>query len=189
MGEIYVSTDIEADGPSPGHHSMLSFASVAFSLDRTIHSSFERNLDLLPGATQHPDTVRFWKTQPEAWDACRKDPIEPAVAMQDYLGWLGVLPGDPIFVAHPVSFDYKFISWYLYEFVGEDPFRFSAVDMISYAMAVLKRPWRESRSPYLPKEWFDLEHPHTHKAMDDAVEHAFLFCSMVEASGKAEQDD
>ena len=67
MDEIYVSTDIETDGPSPGHYSMLSFASVAFSFDRTIHSSFERNLDLLPGATQHPDTMRFWKTQPEAW--------------------------------------------------------------------------------------------------------------------------
>ena len=54
MDEIYVSIDIEADGLSSGHHSMLSFTSVAFSLDRTIHSSFERNLDLLPGATQHP---------------------------------------------------------------------------------------------------------------------------------------
>jgi hypothetical protein len=27
MTEIYVSTDIEADGPIPGPHSMLSFAS------------------------------------------------------------------------------------------------------------------------------------------------------------------
>jgi hypothetical protein len=31
MNEIYVSTDIEADGPIPGPHSMLSFASVAYS--------------------------------------------------------------------------------------------------------------------------------------------------------------
>ena len=29
--EIYVSTDIEADGPIPGPHSMLSFASVALA--------------------------------------------------------------------------------------------------------------------------------------------------------------
>ncbi len=27
--EIYVSTDVEADGPIPGPHSLLSFASVA----------------------------------------------------------------------------------------------------------------------------------------------------------------
>ena len=49
MGEIYVSTDIETDGPSPGHDSMLSFGSVAFTLDRTIHSSFEAGPRVLAG--------------------------------------------------------------------------------------------------------------------------------------------
>ncbi|HCU53603.1 MAG TPA: exonuclease, partial [Gammaproteobacteria bacterium] len=28
--EIYISTDIEADGPIPGAHSMLSLASAAY---------------------------------------------------------------------------------------------------------------------------------------------------------------
>ena len=31
--EIYVSTDVEADGPIPGPHSMLSFASAAYTED------------------------------------------------------------------------------------------------------------------------------------------------------------
>lgn len=35
MTEIYVSTDIEADGPIPGPHSMLSFASAAYKADKT----------------------------------------------------------------------------------------------------------------------------------------------------------
>jgi hypothetical protein len=30
MEEIYVSTDIETDGPIPGEYSMLSFGSAAF---------------------------------------------------------------------------------------------------------------------------------------------------------------
>ena len=34
--EIYVSTDIEADGPIPGPHSMLSFASAAYRADKTL---------------------------------------------------------------------------------------------------------------------------------------------------------
>ena len=33
MPEIYVSTDVEADGPVPGPHSMLSFASAAYLPD------------------------------------------------------------------------------------------------------------------------------------------------------------
>lgn len=31
MAEIYISTDIEADGPIPGEYSMLSIGSVAFN--------------------------------------------------------------------------------------------------------------------------------------------------------------
>lgn len=37
MAEIYVSTDIEADGPIPGPHSMLSFASAAYLAWRDRH--------------------------------------------------------------------------------------------------------------------------------------------------------
>jgi hypothetical protein len=34
--EIYVSTDIEADGPIPGMNSMLSFGSAAYLADKTL---------------------------------------------------------------------------------------------------------------------------------------------------------
>ena len=37
MAEIYVSTDVETDGPIPGPHSMLSFASAAYTPDRSLH--------------------------------------------------------------------------------------------------------------------------------------------------------
>jgi hypothetical protein len=36
MPEIYVSTDVESDGPIPGPHSMLSFGSAAFLEDKTL---------------------------------------------------------------------------------------------------------------------------------------------------------
>ena len=48
--EVYVSTDIEADGPIPGPHSMLSFGSVAFDDAGNELSTFARNLETLPGA-------------------------------------------------------------------------------------------------------------------------------------------
>ncbi|MBL7254890.1 hypothetical protein [Paractinoplanes lichenicola] len=35
MAEIYVSTDVETDGPIPGRHSLLSFGSAAFRADGT----------------------------------------------------------------------------------------------------------------------------------------------------------
>jgi hypothetical protein len=36
MPEIYISTDVEADGPIPGPHSMLSMGAAAFREDKTL---------------------------------------------------------------------------------------------------------------------------------------------------------
>ena len=48
MVEIYVSTDVEADGPIPGPYSLLSFASAAYLADKTLVGTFEANLETLP---------------------------------------------------------------------------------------------------------------------------------------------
>src|SRR3569623_2310454 len=55
MTEVYISTDIETDGPIPGPHSMLSFGSAAFRADKSLLSAFTANLDTLPAATGHPE--------------------------------------------------------------------------------------------------------------------------------------
>ncbi len=180
--EIYVATDIESDGPCPGHYSMLSFASVAFRLDKTVLSTLERNLDTLPGAKQHPDHMKFWSDNPDAWSACRKDTVCPAEAMRDYTGWIKSLPGTAVFVAHPISFDHLFIRWYLYEFVGEDPFFLAGLDMASYAMALMRSPYTKSHKPHMPESWNDPDTKHTHVALDDAIGHAMTFCNMVAAN-------
>src|ERR1043165_5120355 len=104
--EIYVSTDIEADGPIPGPNSMLSFASAAYRADKTLVSTFSRNLETLHGASADPKTTAWGETQPEAWAACRHDPVAPEQAMRDYADWLHGLPGKPVFVGYPVSYDF-----------------------------------------------------------------------------------
>ncbi|MBI4223476.1 MAG: exonuclease, partial [Deltaproteobacteria bacterium] len=38
--EIYVSTDVEADGPIPGQNSMLSFGSAAYDAGKNLLSTF-----------------------------------------------------------------------------------------------------------------------------------------------------
>ena len=121
MPEIYVSTDVEADGPIPGPHSMLSFGSAAFLPDKTLLGTFAANLETLPGATAHPQTMNFWQSQPEAWAACRRDPQPPELVMPQYVAWLKALPGQPVFVAYPATYDFLFVYWYLIRFVGESP--------------------------------------------------------------------
>ena len=97
---------------------MLAFASVAFKLDKTIVSTFERNLKPLPKARQDPITMKWWTNYPEAWDSINQNRVNPSVAMHDYVKWLEQFEDTPVFVAHPVGFDYTFIWWYLHEFVG-----------------------------------------------------------------------
>jgi len=175
--EIYVSTDIEADGPCPGLYSMLSFGSVAFRPDGREAGDYSVNLHLLPDAEQHPDTMRWWKTQPEAWLACRKNLVRPEQAMPAYAQWLRDLPGKPVFVGYPAGFDFTFIYWYLHRFTGECLMGFSALDIKSYAMAHLGTNFRGTTKKNMPRRWFP-KSPHTHVAVEDAREQGLLFLNI-----------
>lgn len=179
--EIYFSTDVETDGPIPGPHSMLSMASAAYRADKTLLGTFSANLELLPGAQGQPDTMAWWRAHPEAWAAARVNPEPPEQAMCRYVDWVKGLGGRPVFVAYPAGFDFLFIYWYLIRFAGESPFSFSALDIKSYAMAVLKTSYRDSTKKNYPKSWFD-PIPHTHVALDDAIGQGALFCNILAAN-------
>jgi hypothetical protein len=178
MKEIYVSTDIETDGPIPGPHSMLSFGSAAYTADKELVGTFAANLHTLAGATGHPETMAWWKTQPEAWAEHRRDLQEPADAMNSYIDWVKSLPGKPVFVAYPAGFDFLFMYWYMIRFVGESPFSFSALDIKTFAMATLGTEYRNASKRNMPRRWFD-DLPHSHKALDDAIGQGALFCNML----------
>jgi hypothetical protein len=178
MSEIYVSTDVEADGPIPGPHSMLSFASAAYRPDKTLLGTFTANLETLPGAQADPGTMNWWQSHPEAYRATRTNLEAPEAAMRRYAEWVHALPGKPVFVAYPAGFDFLFVYWYLIRFTGGSPFSFSALDVKTYAMALLKCGYRESVKRNMPKRWFDPT-PHTHVALDDALEQGALFCNML----------
>jgi len=179
LSEIYVSTDIEADGPVPGPHSMLSFASAAFTPRGQLLDTFSANLATLPGAEGHPETMKWWGTQPEAWAASRENLQRPEDALPAYAAWLKRLPGRPVFVAYPVVFDYMFVQWYLHRFAGESPFSFVGLDIKTYAMSILKLDFLSTTKSAMPRRWFDETLPHTHKALDDAIEQGVLFCRML----------
>lgn len=178
MSEIYVSTDVETDGPIPGPHSMLSFASAAYQSDKTLVSTFTANLETLPDAKSHPETMNWWNQHRDAYEATRRNQLDPAEAMRGYIFWIKGLPGRPVFVAYPAGFDFLFVYWYLIRFAGESPFSFSALDVKTYAMALLKCDYRDAVKRNMPKHWFD-DLPHTHQALDDALEQGALFCNML----------
>lgn len=178
--EVYVSTDVETDGPIPGPHSMLSFGSAAYRANKELLATFSATLEPLPGAAGHPGTMRWWGQHLEAWAAATRDPAPPAEVMTRYAAWLEGLPGRPVFVAYPAAFDFLFVYWYLIRFAGRSPFSHSALDIKTYAMALLQREYRASTKRAMPRSWFD-DLPHSHVALDDAIEQGALFCNMLRA--------
>jgi hypothetical protein len=181
LTEIYVSTDIEVDGPIPGPHSMLSLGSAAYRADKTLLSTFSANLESLPGATAHPETMAWWSKHPEAWAACRRELRPAQEVMADYVKWLDTLPGQPVFVGYPAAFDFMFVYWYLIKYAGRSPFSFSALDIKTMAMVMTGKEYRRSTKQNMPKRWFDAL-PHNHIALDDAIEQGALFCNMLAES-------
>jgi len=182
--EIYVSTDIEADGPVPGINSMLSFASAAYQPDKTLVGTFSANLELLPGATSDPQTMAWWETKRDAWQASRQNTRDPQAAMPEYVSWLKRLPGTPVFLGYPAAFDFMFVTYYLYRFAGESPFSYFALDIRTYAMSLMKKPFSDISKSVMPSRWFD-NLPYTHVALDDAISQGALFCNMLAENMKA----
>lgn len=184
MDEIYVSVDIECDGPCPGLHSMLSIGAAALDPSRGIGrdaviGTWTANLEALPGARPDPDTMKWWATQPKAWEACRarQTPIVPA--MEEFAGWLEALPAPPIFVGYPAGFDFTFVYYYLHRFAGRNPFVRNAIDMETYVMALTGSGYLETGRRSWPEHWFDRTLPHTHVALDDAIAQGVTFLRIL----------
>jgi hypothetical protein len=179
--DIYISADVEADGPIPGRYSMLSFGlAVASTFDGTTF------------APRGPDEATFYRElQPIAgdWlaqavaasgldrDALAGDGADPKAAMKEAVAWIHeVADGmQPVLVGYPAVFDWMFLHWYFVAFAGDSPFGFSAALDIKTmyqqkASVTIEDAGRADLPPALRAS-----RPHTHNARDDAVEQAEIF--------------
>lgn len=184
---VFVVTDIETDGPDPGANSMLSLASVARDEAGEDCGSFVINLRPLEGAGADPDTMRFWAGQPLAWAASTSDQQPPELAIDAFCAWVRGLPGRPVFVAHPLAFDGRFVDWYLRTFAGlrlyEGPwtrtrlFHGTGIDLPSLIAGKLGWDYLDCRLDNYPEAWLG-GHAHSHLPLDDALGYAHLLVEL-----------
>jgi len=181
--ELYVSIDVEADGPIPGMNSMLSFGSAVFDINGNLWNTFECNLELLPEATSEVKTMEWWKTQPEAWEHCRKDLLSPSVVMNSYyvnmVHLSEQLNKKLVCIGYPITYDFMFLYWYLMKFAGKSPFSFSGIDIKTIAMMMMKRPYTKIGKSSMPKRWFEGAEKHTHTPLEDAKGQGRMFVNMA----------
>ncbi|GAB4364736.1 MAG: hypothetical protein Kow00114_21580 [Kiloniellaceae bacterium] len=194
---VYVVTDIEVNGPTPGEHSMLAFASVAVDAGGGEIDTFEAVLEPLPGAGEDAITINWFKGFPEAWAAATANPEAPGAVMARYAEWVRGLPGQPVFAAHPLAFDGAWIDWYLRRFLGirllKGPWTgerlFYTAGLCLQAFAAGRTGWEFSacHTEAYPPEW--LGHvPHSHFSIDDARGYANLLRTLLQMQAPGETD-
>lgn len=187
---VYIVTDIEADGGVPGVNAMLAFASVAVRADGEVLGEFEAVLAPLEDTAGDPQTLAWWRKQPDAWAAATANPQPAAQVMQDFIAWVKQHPV-AVFAAHPLNFDATWIDFYLRRFTRHavtEPLR--ATDRLfqptglclrSFGAAILGQPVAACEADIYPPEWLG-HHPHTHRAIDDARGYASLLVKLFAIS-------
>ncbi len=169
--EVFISVDVEADGPIPGDYSMSSLGACLIS---SVKVGFYRELKPISDKFI-PEAVRV-----SGLDRNRLviDGTEPRVAMEQFADWLQSVCGtnhQPVFVALNATFDWMFVHWYFVHFCGQNPFGIAGWDIMAYYAGITRKcSWAEAKKERMENEFLSLR-PHTHNALDDAREQAEIF--------------
>ena len=111
---------------------------------------------------------------------------DPASVMGEAADWVekNAQGGTPVLVAYPLSFDWSWLYWYFIHFNDKSPFNHSRCFDIRTAIAVRgNRPVSSTGHHNLPNALRSTK-PHTHQALDDAIEQADMLAKLFTWDGK-----
>jgi hypothetical protein len=186
--DLYISADVEADGPVPGPYSMLAFGLAvagrydgeSFVAAAPREQTFYR--ELAPISDEYdPEALEVSGLDR---DRLVREGAQATLAMDAAAAWIGDIAAGhrPVLVAWPLAYDWLFLQWYFLRFATEgSPFGFSSgLDMKTlfwrHAGGVVDGAGKEDLPPDLQPSA-----PHTHNALDDAVEQAEIFVRLWRA--------
>lgn len=195
--ELYISVDVETDGPIPGPYSMVSFGASALLL----RSPDGIYTDLDPDDTSHQFYAELkpishqWKPEALAVSGLDRQWLiengqEPLDAMTACCGWINEVAkrydARPVFAAYPLGFDWMFWYWYAVNYSAiPSPFGHSAhIDMKSVYAQRANAPIAKSTKRWMPRFLFAKDRKHTHNGLDDAIEQGILLGNLLRWDGK-----
>lgn len=187
---MYLSIDVETTHDVPGVGSMLSLGVCAIQWSNRdskwgVVSEFYKKLIELPEGTWNPAVIDFWKTCPKALEEATTNSEDPAKVMLQFRAWCTELKWtwrrDLVPFANPAGYDYSFLRYYMVRFAGDDePLGHRCADMRSVVAEKLKIPFRQAGKGNYPRQWSRDGFEHTHSAIEDAREQAFLWARMLD---------
>jgi len=123
--------DIETSGPIIGTHSMTE-------LGAAVGSPKDGVLDLL--VAQIRPVGSAVATSKDSFEKAKKGGVDPAEAMKQFADWSApFLQKKALFIARPAAFDWPWIVWYAWTYLGANPFGFKAVCASSWFQSKGKR--------------------------------------------------
>ena len=165
----YIMVDIESDGPIPAEYSMICFGTVI--VDEPLNRTFYGKLK--PVSDQWiPDALKvsgFSREETLQFD-------DPQAVMENFSKWLTLYcKNQPIFISDNNGFDWQFINYYFYRFLGKNPFGYSSTNLGSIYKGLVKDTSKNFK--HLRKT------THTHNPVDDVLGNAEALLYMKKEMG------
>jgi 3'-5' exoribonuclease Rv2179c-like domain len=183
--ELFISIDIETDGPAPGWNSMLALGAAAFDRTGEQVGFWYATLKPLEDARQDDGTMQWWASQPEAWKEVTSNRQDPGRVIPEFADWCEFKSVDHgaklVAVAWPAAFDFAFVNYYCHRFAGRNPLGFGACDIRSYANGLADHPDYYGIPEKQVREMagkIDKTGLRPHVAVDDAIEQGRLFMAL-----------
>jgi DNA polymerase III epsilon subunit-like protein len=185
--DLYISGDVETDGPVPGPFSLLSFGLAV--VGRYNGREFVRMpprehtfyVELRPISDRYQDEALAVHGLDR--DRLTREGAPPEQAMSQAASWVRAVSSGhrPVLVAYPVAFDWSFLYWYFEQYArGGSPFGHSScLDIRTLYQAIAGDVFDRSGKAAMPS-FLRPEEPHTHNALDDAIEQGELFANLME---------
>ena len=118
--KTYIMVDIEANGPIPGDYSITSLGAVI--VDEKLDKTFKVNIK--------PISKKFDPNRRQFVD--EKGAVEAKEAMQRFKDWIKRnVSGKPVLISDNNGFDWMFVCWYFWHFLGENPLGHSSQNLSS----------------------------------------------------------
>lgn len=157
--KTYIMVDVETNGPIPGDYSMTSLGAVV--VDEKLDKTFKINIK--PISKKFDPNRRVFVEE--------KDAVDAKEAMQKFKEWiLKNSSGEPVFVSDNNGFDWMFVCWYFWHFLGENPFGYSSQNLNSLNKGLNKD--LNAKLDVLR------ERNLTHDALEDAKDNAKIFLKL-----------
>ena len=165
--ECFVSVDVETAGPIPGEYSLLSIGACSIANPEL---AFECELKPI-NANSVPEALEVTGLSLE--DLSRTG-LEPCEAMSRFADWISSLSGKPVFVGLNAPFDWSFVNYYFFRFLGDNPFGYTALDIKAFYLGKFGGAWGATKSSAMASH-LRPELVGDHNALTDARYQAELF--------------